>query len=57
MIPTRSTAESALRSWGMKLRERVGFKRAAVTLARKLAVVMHSMLKTGEIFNPGAVAS
>jgi transposase len=57
VILTRSTAESALRSWGLKLRERVGFKRAAVALARKLAVVMHSMLKTGEIFNPGAAAA
>lgn len=54
VILTRSTAESALRSWGLKLRERVGFKRAAVALARKLAVVMHSMLKTGEVFNPSA---
>ena len=51
VILTRSTAESALRIWGLKLREKIGFKRAAVAVARKLAVIMHSMLKTGELFN------
>lgn len=53
VILTRTSAsnESSLKSWGLKLRERLGFKRAAVALARKLAVIMHSMLKTGEGFN------
>jgi transposase len=36
--------------WGLRLRERLGFKRAAVAVARKLAVIMHSMLITGEPF-------
>ncbi len=30
----------------------LGFKRAAVAVARKLAVIMHCMLKTGEVFDP-----
>jgi hypothetical protein len=30
----------------MKLRERIGFKRAAIAVARKLAVIMHAMLKS-----------
>jgi len=51
VILTRSSAESGLRIWGLKLRERVGFKRAAVAVARKLAVTMHAMLKTGEFFD------
>ena len=51
VILTRSQADSSLRSWGLKLREKVGFKRAAVALARKLAVVMHAMLKSGERFD------
>jgi transposase len=51
VILTRSSAESSLRTWGVKLRERVGFKRAAVAVARKLAVTMHAMLKTGEFFD------
>jgi transposase len=51
VILTRASADSALRTWGLKLRERVGFKRAAVAVARKLAVIMHAMLKTGECFD------
>jgi len=47
---TRSRAQSDLRTWGLKLRERLGFKRAAVAVARKLAVIMHTMLTTGEPF-------
>ncbi|NOW49061.1 transposase [Novosphingobium sp. SG751A] len=48
---TRSIADSSLRRWGLELRERLGFKRAAVALARKLAVIMHAMMKTGELFD------
>jgi transposase len=51
VILTRSSAESGLRTWGLKLRERVGFKRAAVAVARKLAVIMHAMLKAGTFFD------
>jgi transposase len=58
VILTRSSADSGLQRWGLKLRERVGFKRAAVALARKLAVTMHAMLKAGTFFdrNVGAAA-
>ncbi|MBB6413721.1 transposase [Mesorhizobium sangaii] len=56
-ILTRSSAESGLRTWGLKLRERVGFKRAAVAVARKLAVTMHAMLKTGALFDRTAGAT
>ena len=58
VILTRSCADSNLRSWGLKLRERVGFKRAAVAVARKLSVIMHAMLKSGEFFErfPGSNA-
>lgn len=57
-ILTRTCArtESSLKDWGLKLRERLGFRRAAVAVARKLAVIMHSMLKTGETFNASAGA-
>jgi transposase len=50
VILTRKSADSGLRAWGLKLKEKVGFKRAAVTKARKLAVIMHAMLMSGEIF-------
>ncbi|AEH90706.1 hypothetical protein Mesop_6353 [Mesorhizobium opportunistum WSM2075] len=54
---SRSCADSSLRTWGLKLRERIGFKRAAVAVARKLAVTMHAMLKTGEFFDRTAGAT
>jgi transposase len=58
VILTRSSAESTLRTWGLALKERIGFKRAAVAVARRLAVTMHAMLRSGEMFNrtAGAVA-
>src|SRR3954447_1224077 len=51
VILTRTSAESSLRAWGLKLQERIGFKRAAVALARKLSVVMHAMLRSGQLFD------
>ncbi|MGE4339679.1 MAG: IS110 family transposase [Pigmentiphaga sp.] len=57
VILTRSSADSTLRTWGLKLRERIGFRRAAVAVARKLAVMMHAMLKTGQLFDKAAGAS
>jgi error-prone DNA polymerase len=53
---TSAKTESSLKAWGLKLRERLGFRRAAVAVARKLAVIMHTMLKTGEMFNASAGA-
>lgn len=53
---TSARADCNLKVWGLKLRERLGFKRAAVAVARKLAVIMHTMLKTGEEFNASAGA-
>jgi transposase len=52
VILNRSKDTSTLRTWALELKERLGFKRAAVALARKLAVIMHAMLRTGELFNP-----
>lgn len=46
VVLTRTSADSGLRSWGLKLRRRIGFKRAAVAVARKLAVIMHATLKS-----------
>ena len=56
VILTRTSAknDSSLKAWGLKLRERIGFRRAAIAVARKLAVIMHAMLKTGETFNVSA---
>ena len=49
-VLTRVTADSALRTWGLALREKLGFKRATVAVARMLAVIRHSMLRSGQRF-------
>ena len=41
---------SALKAWGLKLAERLGFKRAAVAVARKIGVVLHAMWKANTPF-------
>ena len=44
-----------LRRWGLQLADRGGKnakKRAVVAVARKLAVLLHRLWKTGEIYEP-----
>jgi transposase len=57
VLLTRTKSECDLRKWGLQLRERLGFKRAAVAVARKLAVIMHSILVTGEPFREKTAAA
>ena len=52
VLLTRVRRESMLRRWGLMLWKRLGFKRAATALARKMAVVLHAMWKSGTSFNP-----
>lgn len=47
--------DSALRRWGLKLAQsggKRGKKRAIVAVARKLAVLLHSMWRSGQSFQP-----
>ncbi len=39
-----------LKDWARRIRKRSSHKKACVALARKLAVIMHRMLVTGEAF-------
>lgn len=39
-----------LKDWARRIRKRTGHKKACVALARKLAVILHRMLITGEAF-------
>ena len=39
-----------LKDWARRIRKRSGHKKACVALARKLAVILHCMLTTGELF-------
>jgi len=52
---TRSKKWSRLRSWGVRLAQRNGFKAASTAVARKLAVVMHRMWVDGTDFAYGDV--
>ena len=54
VVLTRTRVDYALRRGGLALRARIGFKRAAIAVARKLAVILHTMLKTGEPFQRSA---
>ena len=47
--------DSDLRRWGLKLAERGGKnakKRAVVAVARKLAVLLHKLWVSGEVYEP-----
>lgn len=49
-ILTRSRKTFALKTWAMKIAKRRGLKKARVALARRLAVIMHAMLRDGTLF-------
>jgi hypothetical protein len=52
LVPTRIGSESALR-WGLKLKDRAGFKCAAVAVARKLGVIMPAIcMRCGGMARP-----
>jgi len=48
----RTTAETRLKTWGLKICERRGKGRAKMAVARKIAVVMLAMWKRGTAFEP-----
>ncbi len=45
---------SALKSWGLRVARRSGMKKARVAVARKLAVILHSMWRSQSPFRWGA---
>lgn len=51
IMMTVSKSDCALRAWALQQREEKGLRRAAVALARKLAVVMHRMWVTERDFD------
>lgn len=46
----RTKADSELKNWALELAERKGRGKAAVALARKIAVLMHHLWITGEVY-------
>jgi len=53
----RVRQDSALKAWGRALAQHMGFKHAAVAVARKLAVVLHVMWRTRTPFQAWPVAA
>ncbi|WP_234839163.1 transposase [Sinorhizobium medicae] len=59
---TRIPRFSALKSWGLRIARRGGYRKAKIAVARKLAVILHAMWISGEPFRwssqePGGLAS
>ena len=48
---TRPVKGSALKCWALNLAKRAGMRKAKVALARKLAVVLHTMMLHGKPFS------
>jgi transposase len=53
VIMTRVKRPLGLKIWAMKIAKRSGTNKARVALARKLAVILHSIWRTGEAFRWG----
>ena len=47
---------SRLKAWGLKLAKKKGMQRAIVATARRMAVIMHRMLMTGEVYDDTRLA-
>ena len=50
VLLTRCKSWSSLKVWGLKFMKKHGLKKAAMAVGRKLGVIMHRMLITGESF-------
>lgn len=50
VLLTRCREPLALKSWALGVAKRSSLKEARVALARKLAIIMHAMLRSGEAF-------
>ncbi len=50
VLLTRVQKGCALKAWGLRLAKRIGFKKAKVAVARKLAVILHRMWVDGTRF-------
>jgi transposase len=57
VVLQRHSKPSSLKTWALKLADRIGMRRAKVALARKLAVVLHRMWVDGTEFQSEAQAA
>ena len=50
VLLTRVPHWCRLKAWGLRLVKRIGFKKAKIAVARKLAVILHRMWRDGTDF-------
>jgi transposase len=50
VLMTRVRRSCPLKEWALRLAKRVGWKRASIAVARKLAVILHAIWRNGTIF-------
>ncbi len=50
VLMTRVRRNCALKDWAMRLAKRIGWKRASIAVARKLAVILHAIWRDGTDF-------
>ena len=50
VLLTRVPQWCKLKAWGVRLKQRIGFKKAKIAVARKLAVILHRMWRDGTDF-------
>jgi len=52
VLMTATKTWTPLKSWGVKLARRIGFNKAKVAVARKLAILLHKLWLSGEDYDP-----
>jgi transposase len=50
VLMTRVRRSCALKDWALRLAKRIGWKRASIAIARKLAVILHAIWRNGTEF-------
>ncbi len=50
VLMTRVRRSCPLRDWSLRLAKRIGWKRASIAVARKLAVILHAIWRDGTVF-------
>jgi transposase len=50
VLMTRVRRSSPLKDWALRLAKRIGWKRASIAIARKLAVILHAIWRDGTVF-------
>lgn len=57
VLMTRLRRDCRLKAWALRLAKRIGWKRASIAVARKLAVIMHAIWRDGTVFEWSAMDS